>query len=239
MAVAAQHTTSASSSPSLPSDPVPVPDDGSDAAPSAGDFIMGPERHDAATAGYFVNHLSLNVNNLTRSLDFYTSVFGMRHMFTMYLTDHLSITYLGHSGGGRNGSAYQTTEELVRFKNNAQGMIGLIYLDVPRGSPIPSPARQIGTLNTIGIIVPDTEAAQRRLEDHGVEIYKRLGEPLPEDGPMSDPAVQLGDVTHLDDDEWQAIRVAMGELNQLNIFAADPDGNMLEILPMDEQGLFG
>jgi lactoylglutathione lyase len=207
-------------------------------ASNDGSFILGPEGSDPETVGYFVNHFSLNVNNLTRSIEFYTEVFGMRHIFTSYLTEHISFTYLGTSSGGRNGSGYQTTEELLRYKNNAQGMIELVHLNITRDS-LPSPAKQVSTFNHVGIIVPDTTAAQERLERYGVEIYKRVGAPLPEDGPLADAEVVIGDVDGLSEEEWQAFRKAMTQLNSLNIFAADPDGNLLEILPMDEQGLFG
>lgn len=198
----------------------------------------GPEdASDPATTGYFVNHVDLNVNNITRSVEFYTKVFGMRKMFTYHLTEHFSITYLAHSGGGKNGTAYQTTEELIRFKNNDAGKLELVSLDI-EGKDIPGPPRMTSTISHLGIIVPDIPATQARLEEFGVTIYKKVGDPLPSTGYMANP-YSLGDATNLSPKEWADIQAAMSQLNMLNIFAADPDGNLLEILPLDEPNLFG
>ncbi|SPO06389.1 uncharacterized protein DNG_09078 [Cephalotrichum gorgonifer] len=195
------------------------------------------EPSDPATKGYFMNHISLNVNNLTRSRNFYSDVFGFRHMFTYNLTPHLSFTYMGHSQGGRNGTGYQTTEELIRFKNNNAGLIEMVHFSV-EGEDIPGTDKRTSTLSHLGIVVPSIDSALERLESWGATIYKRPGEDLPTEGYMSDPA-SLGDATNLSDEEFMQIRAGMKQLNLLNIFAADPDGNLLEILPQDEGDLFG
>ena len=185
---------------------------------------------DPATIGYYINHFSLNTNNLTRSMDFYTRIFGLRHMFTYYLTEHLSVTYLGHSQGGRNGSAYQTTEELIRNQQNSGGLIELVYFNMTSigGKPIPGPDKRTSTFSHVGIVVPDPVATQARLEEFGVTIYKKLGAPMPTDGPIGSP-FSLGDATNLSPEAFKAIQEQMGLLNRMAIFAADPDGNMLEI----------
>lgn len=205
--------------------------------------VPGPEGSlDPATTGYFINHVSLNTNNLTRSLDFYTRVIGMRHMFTYHLTQHLSLTYMAHSQGGRNGTGYQTTEELLRYKNNAAGLIELVHFNTSRlpgdPAPIPGPDKFTSTLSHLGIIVPDPTATQARLEEYGVTIYKKVGEPMPKDGPLGNK-FSLGDARGLSDEDFEAIQKVMSELGMLNIFAADPDGNLLEILPLNEPNLFG
>jgi lactoylglutathione lyase len=195
---------------------------------------------DPATTGYFVNHFSLNTNNLTRSMDFYTRIFGMRHMFTYHVTKHLSVTYLGHSQGGRNGSAYQTTEELLRNKQNSAGLIELVYFNTTSigGEPILGPDKRTSTFSHVGMIVPDMMATQARLEEYDVTIYKKVGAPMPTDGPMASP-FYLGDASNLSQEAFKEIQEQMTLLNQLNIFAADPDGNLLEILPFNEPNLFG
>ncbi|KAI9162847.1 Lactoylglutathione lyase [Paramyrothecium foliicola] len=192
---------------------------------------------DPATTGYFVNHFSLNVNNLTESIEFYTKIFGMRHVFTFNLTEHVSFTYLSHSQGGRNGSAYQTTDEILRYKNNNAGHIELFHL-ATEGHDVPGPVQIANTLNHIGIIVPDLEATQARLEEHGVTIYKKINAPMPSTGYMSSK-FSLGDATNLADEEFATLQKVMGEFNKQTIFAADPDGNLLEILPLVEENLFG
>lgn len=200
--------------------------------------IHGPDTpSDPDTIGYFINHFALNVNNLTRSMDFYTDMFGMRHMFTYYLTPHISVTYMSHSQGGRNGTGYQTTDELLRFKNNNGGHIEFVHMNVT-GKDTPGSAIKASTFSHVGIIVPDVKATQDRLEKNCVTIYKRIGEPMPSDGPLADK-YNLGDATNLSDKEFKEFQDAMSELNQLNIFAADPDGNLLEILPLNEPNLFG
>ncbi|PSN74685.1 hypothetical protein BS50DRAFT_615524 [Corynespora cassiicola Philippines] len=195
---------------------------------------------DPVTTGYFFNHFSLNTNNLTRSVDFYTRVFGMRHMFTYHLTEHLSVTYLGHSQGGRNGSAYQTAEELLRNKQNSAGLLEFVYFNRTSigGEPIPGSDVRTSTFSHVGIIVPDPKATQARLEEFGVTIYKKIAEPMPKDGPLGTPFA-LGDASFLSDEAFEEIQEQMTKLNQLNIFAADPDGNLLEILPFNEPDLFG
>ncbi|PVH96530.1 Glyoxalase/Bleomycin resistance protein/Dihydroxybiphenyl dioxygenase, partial [Periconia macrospinosa] len=187
---------------------------------------------DIRTLGYFINHLSLNVNNLTRSIEFYTSVFGMRHMFTYHLTPRLSFTYLTHSAGGRNGTGYQTTQELIRDKNNAAGAIELVHFSPRDKKDIEGPKTRTGTFSHVGIIVPNPKATQERLKEFGVRIYKEVGAEMPTEGPLSNP-FYLGDATNLSEEEFEEIRVGMGKLNMLNIFAEDPDGNLLEIQPAD------
>jgi lactoylglutathione lyase len=195
---------------------------------------------DSSTTGYFINHFSLNTNNLTRSIDFYTRIFGLRHMFTYHLTRHMSVTYLGHSQGGRNGSGYQTIAELVRDKQNSAGLIEFVYFNTTSigGEPIPGPDKRTSTFSHVGVIVPDPAATQKRLEEYGVTIYKKLAEPMPKDGPLGSP-FGLGDATYLSPEAFEEIQEQMTLLNQLNIFAADPDSNMLEIQPFHEPHFFG
>jgi lactoylglutathione lyase len=199
--------------------------------------MKGPEGSDPETTSYFINHMALTVNDLNRSLDFYTSVFGMRHMFTYQLTEHVSFTYMGHSAGGRNGTGYQTTEELIRYKNNGYGRIELVHLSTPK-KEMPGPDVLPSTLNHIGIIVPNTTATQERLQKKNVRILKKVGESMPKDGPLANPYF-LGDASKLHPKEFATFQDMMTEVNKFNIFALDPDGNLLEILPEDEGNMFG
>lgn len=203
------------------------------------------EPADLATTGYFINHVGLNTNNLTRSMEFYTRVIGLRHMFTYHVNEYFSVTYMGHSQGGRNGSAYQTTAELLQNKQNSAGLLELLYFNRTTlgGEDIPRSDQKISTLSHLGLIVPDPEATQARLEEYGVPIYKKYGEGLPkeevEGNPLSLPSLFFGDTSGLSAEVLEEMKDTLGKLNLLNIFAADPDGNTIEILPFHEPSLFG
>lgn len=114
-------------------------------------------------------------------------------------------------------------------------MIELVYLNTTSigGEPIPGPDKRTSTFSHVGIIVPDTSATQTRLQKYGVPIYKKLAAPMPTDGPLGSPFA-LGDATYLSAEAFLEIQDQMTKLNELYIFAADPDGNMLEIQPLIE-----
>ncbi|KAJ4256800.1 hypothetical protein NW762_008896 [Fusarium torreyae] len=197
-------------------------------------FVPGTDKpSDPATTGYFLNKVGISVSNLTRSVDFYTKVFGFRHMFTFQATPHFSVTYLGHSSGGRNGTGYQTAEEMIRNKNNMAGQLSLIHLKAP-DEP------QLQGTNTfrhiIGIIVPDITEAQARLEKYGAEIFRKIEEPMPTTGPLGNP-YGFGDAADLSTKDWEAIQNVMTKINLEGVFAADPDGNLLKVLPAEEKAL--
>ena len=78
---------------------------------------------DTDTVSYFVNHVGINVANLTRTSEWYSRVVGMRHVFTIDLEGGFSFMYMAHSQGGRNGTGFQTGAEMQRDKNNMAGMI--------------------------------------------------------------------------------------------------------------------
>lgn len=189
---------------------------------------------DPATLGYFINHVSLNVHNLTASIAFYTRALGLRHIFTVRATPRLSIAYLGHAHGGRNGTGHQTTQELLRDKNNAQGLVEMLWLDVPRRD-IVSPSERTNGVGHVGVVVPDVEAAQARLEALGtVSILKRVGEDTPTTGALAVSQGFSKEVyAQVPPAERAAIEAVLNENNRRFIYAQDPDGNILEIQPQD------
>ena len=193
------------------------------------------EPSDPATTGYFINHFSLNVKNLTASLDFYSGVFGLRHIFTVQASEHLSVAYMGHAQGGRNGTGYQTTEEINREKNNNAGLLEMIYLAIPGREDIPASSDKTNTFGHIGMVVPDIEATQARLESiPSVSIHKRYGEATPSEGPIANangfpPSAweQIGA------EERKVIEQVLSAINERFIYVEDPDGNIIEIQPQD------
>jgi lactoylglutathione lyase len=203
-----------------------------DTQPSPPGPILGSdEPSPLATTGYFLTHLSLNVKNLTASIDFYTSVLGFREIFSLPASEHLTVSYLGYAQGGRNGTGYQTSAELARDMSNLSGLIEMLCLDVPE-QDLPASSEKANTFGHLGIVVPDIDATQTWLESRGVEFLKKVDSPTPRDGPIANansfpPAAwaQLGD------DEKEQIGATLDEINWRFIFIADPDGNIIEIQP--------
>lgn len=190
--------------------------------------IMGSDDpSDPATRGYFINHLCINFKNATKSIDFYSKTFGMRHIFTLQVTEHFSISHMGHSHGGKNGTGYQTVDELNREKNNAEGYLELISLSVA-GWDLPASSRIPNTFGHIGMVVPDVEETQKRLEEIEANIIKKFGEPPTVTGAVPN-ATSLGDLSELDQKEIDAILAALTPGNTPLIWVADPDGNLIEI----------
>ncbi|KAM0415702.1 hypothetical protein ACHAPT_013342 [Fusarium lateritium] len=189
---------------------------------------------DPTTIGYNLNHLCLNVRNLTASIDFYSRVFGLRELFQLQVTESYTIAYMGHSHGGKNGTGYQTTNELNREKNNAQGLLELIYVDVPKNH-LPPSGEQPNTFGHIGLIVPDINAAQARLDTFpDVRVLKRTGAPLTYGTEIANatslsPAV----VAQLDAVERTVLLKTLSFLNSPLIYLTDPDGNLVELQPQN------
>ncbi|KAI1844486.1 hypothetical protein JX265_010019 [Neoarthrinium moseri] len=193
------------------------------------DFIIGNDPPaDPATIGYTINHFSLVANNITASVDFYGRILGMRHVFTFHASPEYQVTYLGHSQGGKNGTGYQTGEELLREKTNTGGLIELLYFKGTNGT-IEASTRSPNTFGHVGLIVPDIQATQSRMEDNGVNILKRVGEDLAvEDGPVARAFGLGGDV--------ESARVAaLAGIRGIGfngfLIITDPDGNLIEVQP--------
>ncbi|EFZ02017.1 glyoxalase/bleomycin resistance protein/dioxygenase superfamily protein [Metarhizium robertsii] len=199
------------------------------------DFQLGSDApSDPATVGYLLNHLSLNVANLSASIAFYEQVFGMRHMFTIQVTDHYSFAYMTHSHGGRNGTGYQTAAELNRERTNSAGMIELWNLQVPRRD-LPASGDAISRLGHFGMIVPDIKAAQARFDTFpGLKILKRYGDPFPTQGRIiTANSLSASSLGQLDEEERKNIADSLTSFHRTFIFAEDPDGNIIEIQPQD------
>ncbi|EWG53723.1 hypothetical protein FVEG_12093 [Fusarium verticillioides 7600] len=191
------------------------------------------EPADYATTGYFLNHFAISTRNLTASLDFYSRVLGFRKMFTLYVSKTYSITYLAHAHGGKNGTGYQTALELNRENNNAQGLLEIYYLDIPTKN-IESSSQHPSTFAHIGLVVPDAQKTQERLEAMpDIKIVKKYGEKFTQltDDLVIGPAVGLPPavVAQLSLEEREAIVEGLGGGVDPLIFIVDPDGNFIEI----------
>jgi len=192
--------------------------------------IRGPDTaSDYATLGYATNHFSLNVRNLTASLNFYGRVFGMRLLFTSQFSPSFSISYIGHSAGGRNKTGYQTTDELIRYKNSDLGHIEFQFFDDPASiANLTATTDRANTFSHIGMIVPDVATALARIEALGdVKILSRPGE-IPAPGSALTKALGLGNMA-ADHPEAQVILGVYAEVSKALLFVEDPDGNVIEI----------
>ena len=181
-----------------------------------------------ATTGYFINHLCINVRNITESIKWYNKAFGLRLMFTLQVSEHFSISYMGHSHGGRNGTGYQTSEEMIRQKNNIEGLIELVNLDFVNWD-LPSGIRVPNTFSHIGMVVPNITDTQARLEAMNANIIKGAGETFTLDGAFADGTgfTQAGDA--ISQEEIDLIMQTLVPINTPIILVADPDGNVIEV----------
>lgn len=185
---------------------------------------------DETTKGFYIYHAGLNVRNLTASMEFYGKVLGMREIFTIQYTPSYSLTYMGFSQGGRNGTGFQTGKELLDEKNNSGGMVKLLYFNESHNQLIPSTERT-NTFANLGLVVPDIQTAQDRMDKYGVEIVKRIGETTAAfDSPIA-KAFNIGpestnNITQVNDLIKGLITTDFEHI----IFLKDPDGNMLEVV---------
>ncbi|KAH8646481.1 hypothetical protein BGZ60DRAFT_535619 [Tricladium varicosporioides] len=183
---------------------------------------------DSATLGYQINHIGFVVSNLTATRLFYGEVLGMRHIFTFETTPAYTVMYMGHPQGGKNGTGFQCGEELFAEKNNMQGLMEFIQLkDSPPQNRTNNPLDDTQTFSHIGLVVPDLQSLQRRVESFNATILKRIDDPPARDqGSIVAHALGFSDPTgKLASDALPAIQL-MGFFSFL-IFA-DPDGNVIE-----------
>ena len=184
---------------------------------------------DEETVGFNINHISLIVRNLTASQEFYSKVLGMRHIFTAELSPSYSVTYMGHAHGGRNGTGYQTGQELLREKNNAAGLLEFQYFKNSEDEGMTATTQRPNTFSHIGLVVPSLEKAQARMERFGVKITKRIGQSA--EGIKSvENALGAGDFATKNETERQLLvkgQELVGFAQLLTV--EDPDGNMIEV----------
>jgi lactoylglutathione lyase len=85
---------------------------------------------DPATLGFMIGHFALLVNDLAATQRFYGDALGMRHIFTYNSSEEYTIMYMGHSQGGKNGTGYQTGDDMFSEVYNMEGLIEFIEFKV-------------------------------------------------------------------------------------------------------------
>jgi lactoylglutathione lyase len=208
-------------------------------------FVTGSDGPaDPETLGYTINHFSLISSDLEKTRCFYGDVLGMRHIYTFHASPNYTIMYMGHAQGGKNGTGFMTGEELLSEKDNMGGLIEFVNLKViktpilfndssltceqgsktpPAYDPVRDPRQ---TFSHIGLIVPDINAAQARMEANNVTIVKRVGASVDLNGVIP-PAFGVPDAAERD-----AAIPGVEKLGFLEfLIITDPDGNLLEVQP--------
>jgi lactoylglutathione lyase len=151
-------------------------------------------------------------------------------MFTIQLSPHYSVTYMGHAQGGRNGTGFQTGEELLRNKNNAAGLLEFQYLDdaADQEERLAS-TRRANTFSHLGLIVPSLEKAQEWFDSHGVNVTKRIGETADDkDGVRNALGIGEEALTNRTEEALLSQGQQMVGFPKL-VVIEDPDGNMIEV----------
>jgi lactoylglutathione lyase len=112
-------------------------------------------------------------------------------------------------------------------------LIKLLYNSNSTLVPPPSTVRT-STFANVGVVVPDVQAVQDRLEQWEVGIAKRVGETkLPADGAVAN-AFNIGPASTSNVTEVEELVKGLVTTDLANLlFAEDPDGNMLEIVARD------
>ena len=187
------------------------------------------EPSDPATAGNFINHLCIISKNLTATMHFYGQAFGLRQIFTVQVSEHFSITYMGHSHGGRNGTGFQTVDEMNRQKNNIEGLLEILAINVPENDG-PSTNNKF---SHIGVVVPDIKETQTRLEKMGANILKNTGDPQTAEGLALFASIS----PKLDPKELDQVVEILNPLNTPLILVGDPDGNIVEVQAQEGSAL--
>ncbi|KAJ5160171.1 Glyoxalase/Bleomycin resistance protein/Dihydroxybiphenyl dioxygenase [Penicillium canariense] len=197
-------------------------------------FVIGDDGPaPAATLGFAINHFGLLTTNLTGMKHFYGDILGMRLLFDAHLTPEYTVTYMGYSQGGRNGTGFQSGAEMTRDKNNLYGLLELVQFNVSDDRLVGS-TKRTNTFGHVGLIVADVEKAQTYLESRGVEILKRIKEPLSGFTGSIQNAFGVGEFAG----EHIAAKMALLKAQSLIgmemfLMVQDPDGNLVEIQQQD------
>ena len=198
-------------------------------------FTLGDEGPaDVATLGYTMNHFALLVNDMEVTMHFYGKILGMRHIFTFYASPTFEVVYMGYSHGGKNGTGYQTGEELYKEKTNIEGLIELIQTKncskTSDNVEFQPSTKRVNTFSHVGLVVPDVQAIYTRMKDFGVEVLKAPGE-MPVPGTATGELLEkaFGIYAYTEEDQNAALAGIANLGFAKFLIVTDPDGNILEI----------
>ncbi|KAF2496489.1 hypothetical protein BU16DRAFT_561304 [Lophium mytilinum] len=169
---------------------------------------------DPATVGFNLNHIAIQISNITASRKFYGEVLGLRHIFTFEASEDFAVVYMGHAQGGRNGTGYQTGAEMARDQWNSEGLLELVWSS--QNKHIDS---AVFGMSHLGLVVPDIQAFQDRLLALKIPVEKKIGEL-----PKKDFGLYFG--LH---GENPVLPPALKQPISGFVFVRDPDGYLIEV----------
>lgn len=170
------------------------------------------------TAGWLVQHFSLNVGDLEESLHFYIDILGLKVYTAFNPAESLRIANIGYPTDG-----VPFWLELVHLVPNAT---------VPATPPPVGPDVRSGTFSHFGIAVTDMQAARQRFIDNDVTIEKDIGEDLHPFSPLF-TAFGLDRLPCTGDRNLPLRQTIIKSLRGAGfrdmLVIQDPDGNLIEI----------
>jgi len=201
-------------------------------------YVFGPDEYPPLpTVGFKFNHFSIIVGDLAASMHFYTTVLGMRELFTYHATDYFKLAYLGYPSGGHNGTGYQSPLEMLRDKNNMQGLVEFLYYAPNATDPSPklpeASSKKTNTFSHMGLIVPDIKVARQRFLEYNVSIIADIGEVNPDPVKIHRALIAYGTglLPEGSDKVVEEIMKSLGNSGQEAMIIEDPDGNIIEVQP--------
>ena len=143
----------------------------------------------------------------------------------------VTMTAVGYSHGGKNGTGYQPGDELYREKTNIEGLLEFVgQPKVNQSAEVPATTKRLNTFSHVGLVVPDTKKVETRLKKFGIKILKPVGEmPVPgtDTAKFLEGAFGLSSLSNAEQEEALKALVPLGF--EKFLIVTDPDGNVLEI----------
>lgn len=167
-----------------------------------------PLPESSPTTGYKLNHFMLRIRDPSRSLHFYTTLLGMRTVFTMN-AGPFTLYYLGYPPTPSDRAdlpAWAARTSEFHTLTQTPGLLELYHVHGSEKS-VEDGGVEISNGNTpphlgfghLGVTVPDVAGAVERLRSHGVRVVKEVGGSERADVPLS---------------EWEESRgVGVGEMH--------------------------
>ncbi|KAF1933536.1 uncharacterized protein M421DRAFT_931 [Didymella exigua CBS 183.55] len=196
-----------------------------------------PSSDASPTNGYRLNHFMLRISNPTRTLHFYTTLMGMRIVFTRNVgpITVYCLGYLQTASYRANPKTYAAETSKHEVLTSTLGLLELVHFRTKEeddGAEEGSGQAEICTksgdqgrlgFNHLGFTVLDVGATVHRLRGD-VQVVKDVGERPNEVVPITRWERQNGA-------SERALSEGFGRLFKQLGFVRDPDGYLVELLP--------